>query len=143
MGIRNRIIRGLIILCLLLLSSQAFAQSCEDLLNGHYSDEFYKEIKLLSFCMVYEGANLIEQGEAGRDNVIKKSLIECGFDFAVARRVAIDTGCSKSESTIAATLPVMEQADNIYKAAQTGARAYAKPDTELMKEVKRLFFEKD
>jgi hypothetical protein len=136
-------IRGLIIFCLLLLSSQSFAQSCEELLNGHYSEEFYKEIKLLSFCMIYEGANLIEQGETGRDNVINKSLTECGVDFAVARRIAVDAGCSKTDSAVAAMIHVKLFADEIYSYSQTGARAYAKPDTELMKGMKRWLFEKD
>ena len=132
----------LIFACLLLFSSQAFSKSCEELSNSQRHGKFNKEVKLLGYCMIYEGANLIEQGETDQDNVINESFSECRVDYYVARQVLVDKGCSKKDAKDKVMETIAPNVSGIYSAAQSLAKVYNKPDTEIVRLMKSWLFQK-
>ncbi len=113
--------KGLIVICLLLFSSQAFAV-CNPKLSVAEEEAALEEFggagDLFANCMKIQGAIMIKRGETGRDNILGQSLSRCKAEFGDCAEVLVNLGCSKAEALQTVTLINRQSLDTIYSNAQ-------------------------
>jgi hypothetical protein len=109
--------KGLIVVCLLLFSSQAFAV-CDPMLPEADLENFKVASDLFAHCMMIQGAIMIKRGETGRDNILSQSLSRCKAEVGNCADVLVNAGCSKTDALQTLALIYRQSLDIFYSNAQ-------------------------